>query len=110
MDSIKVKVLPVLRDDEITQYTFECPGCKCNHAYYVSGPIKWEFNGSLENPTFTPSLKNTYPDGKVCHLFVTNGKIEYCGDCFHELKGQKIEMVLEDYSITNNSIHSKLTA
>jgi len=73
-------------------YIFDCPGCKCSHAYYTSGPVKWGFNGDVNNPTFTPSLKNTYPDGKVCHLFVKNGKIEYCGDCFHELKGQTVEM------------------
>lgn len=84
-------------------YMFYCPGCKCSHAYYTkddefdgspltcSKPI-WHFNGDIEKPTFNPSLKNTYPDGKVCHLFVENGKIKYCDDCYHELKSKTIEM------------------
>lgn len=98
----------------IGAYSFYCPGCKHNHIYYVnqSQPhINWNFNGDLEFPTFTPSLKNTAaytkyrdydienPDGtksprpdEVCHLYVTNGVIEYCGDCTHELAGQKVPM------------------
>ncbi len=74
-------------------YIFYCPGCKCHHMYYIKGyNISWQFNGNLQSPTFTPSLRVNYGNGKVCHLFVTNGKIEYCSDSFHELKGKQIEM------------------
>ena len=27
-----------------------------------------------------------------CHLFVTDGKIIYCGDCTHELSGQTVDL------------------
>ncbi len=71
-------------------YLFHCPGCDFPHVYYV-GPGQWTFNGDLNKPSFTPSLLNTWPDGR-CHLYVTDGKIIYCGDCSHGLAGQTIEM------------------
>jgi len=61
----------------------------------------------MNNPTFTPSLLNRWgkyanpnwkepedapPDNKwsgICHLFVTNGMIHYCGDCTHEYSGKQ---------------------
>jgi hypothetical protein len=27
-----------------------------------------------------------------CHLFITDGKIEYLADCTHELAGKTVEM------------------
>lgn len=85
-----------------------------------SNGAQWGFNGDLNNPTFTPSIHITtglyagatlvdesdtikYPEGKewndflkesssVCHSFVTDGYIEFLGDCTHELKGQKVEI------------------
>jgi hypothetical protein len=84
-----------LEDDGKLAYIFYCPGCKFHHAFYVSGyRISWEFNGDIDNPSFSPSLRNRDREGRTCHLFVKNGKIEYCNDCFHELKGQTVEMEL----------------
>lgn len=76
--------------------SFYCPGCKHNHAYRVAGPEQgpvWEWNKSFDKPTFTPSLLNRKPDGDVCHLFVCDGRIDFCGDCTHELKGRSVPMV-----------------
>lgn len=73
---------------------FHCPGCRYAHCYRVRGeqPL-WQWNGSMESPTFSPSLLiNQHDPAQRCHLFVRNGKIEFLGDCFHELKGQVIEM------------------
>jgi hypothetical protein len=85
--------MELLEDDGKTAYTFYCPGCKHHHMFFVQGyKISWGFNGSLDNPTFTPSLRNRYGDGKCCHLFVENGMIKYCDDCYHELSGKTIEM------------------
>lgn len=68
---------------------FYCPGCKTTH------PVdsRWKWNGSLEAPTFTPSLmvNGSYPAGR-CHSFIKDGKIEFLTDCHHELKGQTVEM------------------
>lgn len=79
-------------------FSFFCPGCDHRHVYYTSGPMTWSFNGDRERPTFTPSLLNTcdaHPDPKQrrCHLFLTDGKIQYCSDCTHDLAGQTVEMV-----------------
>lgn len=87
---------------------FYCPGCGCDHGVWtlpwekyrdkdnnpVYGPL-WGFNGDMEKPTFTPSIKVTYPEaGKehICHSVITDGKISYCGDCTHELAGKVVEM------------------
>ena len=78
-------------------YMFWCPGCKTNHLYLTSrrdGGPTWTFNGNLQKPTFRASLLHPKPPNPVlCHLFVTDGIIEFCGDCTHELKGQKVPMV-----------------
>lgn len=71
---------------------FHCPGCKHGHSYTVP---RWTWNGSMDKPTFTPSLLNTTPE-KRCHLFVTDGRIHFCSDCRHELAGQTVEMEDED--------------
>ena len=80
-------------------YIFYCPGCKMHHQVPTkgSGRPNWEFNGDLEKPTFKPSLMMRYPKGKkqiefVCHLFIRNGKIEYCNDSSHVYKGRTIKM------------------
>lgn len=58
---------------------------------------KWTFNGDLEKPTITPSIHVWHKDGNgnritKCHSFVTDGKIQYLGDCQHKLVGQTIEL------------------
>ena len=81
--------------------TFRCPGCKCNHSVQHgsdTGP-NWSWNQSLESPTFQPSVKVTYTgsdaglDGAppaVCHSFVTDGHIQFLGDCTHDMAGQTV--------------------
>jgi hypothetical protein len=88
------------------QLTFYCPGCKCGHGVTIEGPHPvWKWNGSFDTPTLTPSILVTYPANpkaieefkewrtkRVCHSFVTNGKIQFLNDSFHELKGQTIDI------------------
>lgn len=71
-------------------YGFQCPGCKYGH--HVTTP-RWTWNGSLEAPTFTPSiLVNGNTPSARCHSFVKDGKIQFLNDCFHELKGQTVDL------------------
>lgn len=77
---------------------FHCPGCNTLHPYRVKGdatrgPI-WGYNENVDKPTFTPSLlvSSSRPESR-CHLFVTDGRIQYLGDCFHELKNTTIDMM-----------------
>lgn len=83
--------------------SFFCPGCKSTHSIQHGsdfGP-NWSWNGSLERPTFQPSILVTYngPDAgrdgappSVCHTFVTDGRIQFLGDCTHELAGQTVDL------------------
>ena len=73
-----------------------CPGCKEIHRI----PSEWGFNRDIESPTFTPSVRINWGgmlvDGKekICHYFITDGKIIYCGDSTHDLAGKTV--ALED--------------
>ncbi|MDX2015548.1 MAG: DUF6527 family protein [Myxococcaceae bacterium] len=80
-------------------YMFWCPGCDEAHPFYVAGPnAKWTFNGDEERPTFAPSLllqrsKNDGTGrGPRCHLFLTDGVLQYLGDCEHALANQSVPL------------------
>lgn len=75
-------------------YRFSCPGCKHDHVYTVRTDGKevcWSFNGDLDHPTFSPSLLNTTETTR-CHLFLTDGKLQFLGDCTHHLAGQTVDL------------------
>lgn len=88
---------------------FECPGCKMVHGVRVEGPHapKWSWNGSVDNPTFRPSVLVRYPwrlldngerEQVTCHSFITDGQIQFLDDCTHALAGQTVPLPpLEDY-------------
>lgn len=76
---------------------FHCPGCKSSHMVPVSGPYAWGWNGSMESPTFTPSIRVTYngSDGALpscCHSFVRDGSIQFLDDSTHEFAGTTVEI------------------
>jgi hypothetical protein len=71
-------------------YLFHCPGCGYSHPFHV--PM-WTWNGSLDAPTFSPSLMVNGSDPRYrCHSFVKEGKIQFLSDCFHKLAGQTVEL------------------
>ena len=76
-------------------YVFHCPGCGYSHPFETEVPNGggWTWNGSYEKPTFTPSLvcQPNDPDFR-CHLFVTDGNIQFLSDCHHTLAGQTVEI------------------
>ncbi len=76
-------------------YLFHCPGCGCSHPFEVEAPggSGWTWNGSLEKPTFSPSLLCNGPWlERRCHSFVVDGRIQFLGDSYHELAGQKVDL------------------
>ena len=113
---MKVKQVTHADTRELVGYRFKCPGCERNHSLGLG----WHFNGSVHSPTFYPSVLVTGRDftpagqaeydawvaadcpplgGKqfesatiVCHSFITDGQIEFLGDCTHALAGQKVEL------------------
>ena len=85
-------------------FSFFCPGCNAAHTINTN-PGGWGFNGNVESPTFTPSVLVTHeakPDAderfiewrtkRICHSFVTDGRIQFLGDCTHALVGQTVPL------------------
>lgn len=93
-----MKLKEVSQDGALVGYMIECPGCTLGHLFRVAGDgQKWSFNGNMESPTFTPSIIHRWEFGEdhnlhVCHLILTDGQIQFCSDCTHELKGQTVAL------------------
>jgi uncharacterized protein DUF6527 len=102
-----------------------CPGCNATHEIDTeekngSGAI-WSFDGNMERPTFTPSVNirwgkyadPTYVDSEghsgVCHYILTAGEIQFCGDCTHDLAGQKVPLpdIPPDRFVTSQRLTAK---
>ena len=91
-------------------YSFWCPGCAEAHSLRV-GQSGWSFNDNVDAPTFQPSVLVTRrvppprepddPPDRICHSFVTDGRVQFLGDCTHALAGQTVplpEWPLSDWS------------
>lgn len=107
--------------------TFWCPGCQEKHALRVrvegGRRPSWEWNGSVDAPTFTPSVLvrvGHFAEGwtqgdkcwctwaaehpgeepsfecSQCHSYVTNGSIQFLADCSHSLAGQTVPLPERD--------------
>lgn len=107
----------ILRDTTDNGLMFWCPGCNSMHRIQHGaghGP-RWGWNGNVEKPTFTPSVlvihdvwtppvtPANHEQWKaapwvqtkvhhVCHSFVTDGRIQFLGDCTHALAGQTVDI------------------
>jgi len=101
---------PILRNIEGGKVSFWCPGCDEAHAITVNRPDKspnWGWNGDAIKPTFTPSIlvrggdyldelvSDENPHGwidTICHSFVTDGNIQFLGDCTHALANKTVSL------------------
>jgi hypothetical protein len=114
-----MKLSSKLRSVEGGGLMFRCPGCEESHMVTVgegAGP-RWGYNGNPDAPTFTPSVlikSGHYCEGQqgkdcwctfeerigrkspfkcfVCHSFVTDGRIQFLGDCTHALAGETVDL------------------
>lgn len=90
---------PILRLASGSHLIFWCPGCDMPHMIGFGegdGP-RWSWNGNAERPTFQPSVlvRRNYGEdqhSEVCHSFVTDGQIQFLGDCTHALAGQTVPL------------------
>lgn len=89
-------------------YGYWCPACNGMHTIGVTVPnrsgAKWSFDGNTAQPTFSPSInyKVNTPDmgehyqpdvgSTICHHIITGGRIQFCGDCTHDLRGQTVDL------------------
>jgi len=79
---------------------FDCPGCGMMHMVNVDKPERprWTWNNDMVRPTFSPSVlvrwefRDRKPN-KVCHFFVVDGEVRFCGDCTHEHAGKVLPML-----------------
>jgi hypothetical protein len=77
-------------------------------------PDTWQFNGNVDCPTYTPSFKHSgvqtvkdaqgkwtgewvydaagKPLQECCHYILTNGVLNFCGDCTHSMAGQSVPL------------------
>lgn len=113
-----------LRTQEGEQLAFWCPGCDTAHAIRT-GANGWTFNGDYDRPTFTPSVLVTsghylhgdepgncycdfaerHPEAAKgctfkcarCHSYVTDGRIQFLGDCTHALVGQTVDLPMPEH-------------
>lgn len=96
----------------VEHVSFRCPGCGDHHTVPIAGPSAWQWNGSLDRPSLTPSLLvrsgHFAPHWKQgdacwcgkgygfacyqCHSIVTDGRILFCGDSSHALSGQTVDL------------------
>jgi hypothetical protein len=80
----------VAQDGPKKLLVFECPGCEYGHSVEVP---RWTWNGSMEKPTFHPSIKLLGPGSRVlCHCWVKDGRIQFLADCEHKLAGQTVDL------------------
>ena len=80
----------IIATTEPTKFVFFCPACREGH--YFDTRI-WTFNGDMDKPTVRASILTHINDSqKRCHSFITDGKIEFQGDCAHSLKGQTVDL------------------
>lgn len=90
------------------QYMFDCPGCNTHHCVWTDNRdnvTTWSFNGDVEKPTVSPSILVKYPANpnaieqfkqwrteRICHSFITDGKIQFLSDCTHHLAGKTVDL------------------
>ena len=69
---------------------------------------RWNWNKSTESPTLSPSVRHfipARPEQTTCHYHLKNGILEYCSDCKHGLKDQKVPLqeIPDNYSLPDNN-------
>lgn len=113
-------------------YAHWCPGCEEMHFIATEEPrangARWSFNGDVDRPTFSPSVKITsghYAQGwqgkscwctykteegedpgfacGICHYFLRDGRIEFCADSTHALAGRTVDLPALPSAAQDNS-------
>lgn len=99
----------ILRGLDGGRVAFQCPGCQRPHPINIAGGPgpSWSYNGNVDKPTFSPSVLVTWSEPsdvvgefmdetkdvpKVCHSFVADGRIQFLGDCTHDMAGQTVDL------------------
>ena len=106
-----------LRDLAGDGLAYWCQGCEKRHVVWIDAPDRpcWTWNGNAERPTFAPSVLVRWTEhmppvtpenleewkvnpwsqtdiDHICHTFITDGRVQFLGDCTHRLAGQTLEL------------------
>lgn len=89
-----MKVKEAISDGVHRGWGIKCPACRSVHVL----DTRWQFNGDINSPSFTPSLHVSHPAFEdipafVCHSVITNGVMHFCADCTHGMAGQSVPML-----------------
>jgi hypothetical protein len=73
---------------------------KCHkHGEHLVEAARWHFNGNLDKPTISPSVRHfvpqvgSTPENTICHYSIADGEITYHGDNPHEFAGKKLDLL-----------------
>lgn len=94
---MKCELRDVVRNGKVTKdLFFRCPGCPgagyhLLHVNNTEDKPSWDWNGSFDKPTLSPSILSRYND-EVCHSFLVDGVFEFLSDSTHKFAGMKVEM------------------
>lgn len=97
MGALSAKIRKI-EGHESDAFAHWCPGCDSAHVIWYrranpkANAPTWKWNGVLHRPTVTPSIRIFVADGTICHYFLTDGQIVFCGDCQHELSGKTVPL------------------
>lgn len=73
-----------------------CEGCQEHHGVPIEGANAWRWNGSTDNPTLHPSVLinrgRSNPTRHTCHMWITEGRVQFLGDCTHALAGKTTDI------------------
>jgi hypothetical protein len=83
----------------IGRYMHWCPGCNAPHFFNINAPEQGDgppprrffYNGDFQLPTFSPAQVLTGERG-ACRYFLTSGKLEFMGDCWHEYRNRTVPL------------------
>lgn len=84
---------------EATHIRLHMPGPFPNRILTVkpNSPGGWNWNGSVDSPTVTPSILTKLSEYKreelICHSFVTDGRVNFLTDCTHQFAGQTVDLL-----------------
>jgi hypothetical protein len=84
-----------LRLAGIGRYMHWCPGCKEAHFFVLGVGLdgrRVDFNGDLQNPTFSPDQRVERDEMLYCRYFLTNGQLEFMGECGHEYRNRTVPL------------------
>lgn len=52
----------------------------------------WSWNGSLDSPTLKPSIKTSFGNGDIIHLWLNDGMCKFLNDTTNETAGKTLPL------------------